>query len=340
MEPADAAGAGLRVRPAGVRRPVRRLAGRRGQGRPSWWRRRAHEIDRVQAMGGAVAAVESGYLKSELVGARTRGTGPGSSPARTSWSASTGSSTTEPSPLTADLDDRRAGGRPGGRGVRGESRCGVAGLAGRRPRRAQRRRRALAQLRADAATTDNLMPATLRCARAGVTTGEWAGVLREVFGEYRAPTGVSRRGRHPPCTARPRTSWPGCGPRSGDRRGARRPAAAARRQARAGRAQQRRRAGRRPGPRRRLRGDLPGHPAHARADRRGCRGRGRALRRAVGAVRLAPVALVPGRAAAGCARPGWTTCRSWSAGSSPRVDARWLRRAGGRGRLHAEGLRR
>ena len=35
------------------------------------------------------------------------------------------------------------------------------------------------------------MTATLRCARAGVTTGEWAGALREVFGEYRAPTGVS-----------------------------------------------------------------------------------------------------------------------------------------------------
>jgi ethylmalonyl-CoA mutase len=35
------------------------------------------------------------------------------------------------------------------------------------------------------------MTATLRCARAGLTTGEWAGALREVFGEYRAPTGVS-----------------------------------------------------------------------------------------------------------------------------------------------------
>jgi len=43
----------------------------------------------------------------------------------------------------------------------------------------------------DAAKTDvNLVPATLECARAGVTTGEWAGALRQVFGEYRAPTGV------------------------------------------------------------------------------------------------------------------------------------------------------
>jgi (2R)-ethylmalonyl-CoA mutase len=36
----------------------------------------------------------------------------------------------------------------------------------------------------------NIMPATIEAARAGVTTGEWAQVLREVFGEYRAPTGV------------------------------------------------------------------------------------------------------------------------------------------------------
>lgn len=35
------------------------------------------------------------------------------------------------------------------------------------------------------------MPATLEAARAGVTTGEWAGALREVFGEFRAPTGVT-----------------------------------------------------------------------------------------------------------------------------------------------------
>ena len=45
------------------------------------------------------------------------------------------------------------------------------------------------------------MPATLACARAGVTTGEWAGALREVFGEYRAPTGCRRRGRPPRPTA-------------------------------------------------------------------------------------------------------------------------------------------
>jgi ethylmalonyl-CoA mutase len=45
--------------------------------------------------------------------------------------------------------------------------------------------------RSTAGTTANLMDATLDCARAGVTTGEWAAALREIFGEYRAPTGVS-----------------------------------------------------------------------------------------------------------------------------------------------------
>jgi ethylmalonyl-CoA mutase len=51
---------------------------------------------------------------------------------------------------------------------------------------------ALGELRAAAADQSvNVMPATLAAARAGATTGEWAGALREVFGEYRAPTGVS-----------------------------------------------------------------------------------------------------------------------------------------------------
>jgi len=51
--------------------------------------------------------------------------------------------------------------------------------------------RALEQLAEAAAKEDvNIMPATIEAARAGATTGEWAGVLRNVFGDYRAPTGV------------------------------------------------------------------------------------------------------------------------------------------------------
>jgi (2R)-ethylmalonyl-CoA mutase len=46
------------------------------------------------------------------------------------------------------------------------------------------------RLRATAATDENLLPATIALAKAGGTVGEWAGALRDVFGEYRAPTGV------------------------------------------------------------------------------------------------------------------------------------------------------
>jgi (2R)-ethylmalonyl-CoA mutase len=51
--------------------------------------------------------------------------------------------------------------------------------------------RALDHLKRSAEGSDNVMPATIELAHAGGTTGEWAGALRAVFGEYRAPTGVS-----------------------------------------------------------------------------------------------------------------------------------------------------
>ncbi len=51
---------------------------------------------------------------------------------------------------------------------------------------------ALADLQATARTSENLVPATIALAKAGGTVGEWAGALREVFGEYRAPTGVGQ----------------------------------------------------------------------------------------------------------------------------------------------------
>ncbi len=51
--------------------------------------------------------------------------------------------------------------------------------------------RALDALRRAAEGDENLVPASISAARAGVTTGEWAGALREVFGEYRPPTGVT-----------------------------------------------------------------------------------------------------------------------------------------------------
>ncbi|MGW2013477.1 protein meaA [Streptomyces sp. NPDC001927] len=148
------------------------------------------EIDRIQEMGGAMAAVESGYLKSQLV----------SSHAERRARIEAGDEkiigvnifqSTEENPLTADLDTAIMSVDPAN-----EAKV-VASLRHWRDTRYQppfnhpRPCKALERLKEAAKGSANLMEATLECARAGVTTGEWAGALREVFGEYRAPTGVS-----------------------------------------------------------------------------------------------------------------------------------------------------
>jgi (2R)-ethylmalonyl-CoA mutase len=142
------------------------------------------EIDRVQAMGGAVAAVESGYLKQALV----------SSHAARRGRIETGEDmvvgvncfrTTESSPLTADLDAATQAADADA------ERSAVAGLEEWRAARDDSAvEKALARLAEAAGSGTNLMEVTLEAARAGATTGEWAGTLRDVFGEYRAPTGV------------------------------------------------------------------------------------------------------------------------------------------------------
>ena len=291
------------------------------------------EIDRVQQLGGAVAAVEGGYMKSELVAShslRRRRIEAGEDVVV----GVNRFETTEPNPLTADLDTAIQGVDAG---VEAAAAAAVRRWREERdadPERKERAASALARLVADAGTDTNLMAATLECARAGLTTGEWAGALREVFGEFRAPTGVSgsvgvgRRLR-------------GARRRAGDggahQRGARREAAAARRQARARRALQRRRADRRPRARCRVRGRLPGHQAHARADRRSGRGRGRAPRR-----HLDPVGVAHG-ARAGGARADARGRRRRRPGDRrrhhPRGGCREAQGAGGGGGVHPEGLR-
>ncbi|MFI2203208.1 protein meaA [Streptomyces sp. NPDC020192] len=148
------------------------------------------EIDRIQEMGGAMAAVESGYLKSQLVSshAERRARIESGEEKIVGVNAFEG---TEPNPLTADLDTAIQTVDPAV-----EARV-IASLRNWRDTRYQppfnhpRPCKALERLKEAAKGTQNLMEATLECARAGVTTGEWAGALREVFGEYRAPTGVS-----------------------------------------------------------------------------------------------------------------------------------------------------
>jgi len=142
------------------------------------------EIDRVQAMGGAVAAVESGYMKGQLVASHAERRRRIESGEDVVVGVNRFTST-EPNPLLADLDAAIQTVDPA---VEQAAREELAQWkAGRDVGRVDEALRALR----DAAKTDvNLVPATLECARAGVTTGEWAGALRQVFGEYRAPTGV------------------------------------------------------------------------------------------------------------------------------------------------------
>jgi (2R)-ethylmalonyl-CoA mutase len=143
------------------------------------------EMDRVQALGGAIAAVESGYMKQALVSAHAARRARIESGEQKIVGVNV-YETTEPSPLTADLDAAIMAADPA---AEQSARTSVEEWKAQRDEAAVTE--ALARLAADAKTDTNLMAATLAAARAGATTGEWAGTLREVFGEFRAPTGVS-----------------------------------------------------------------------------------------------------------------------------------------------------
>ena len=199
---------------------------------------------------------------------------------------------TAPSPLGGDGRDPHASTRRS----RPRLVADVERVAG-RPRRRPRCRRALDELRraAERRRRTSCRP-PIALAQAGGTTGEWAGALREVFGEYRAPTGVGGRRR-----AAGRTSWPPSPTRV--KGAARRPAPAPRGQARPRRPLQRRRADRRGRPRRRHGGRLLGHPPHARADRGLGARRGPRRDRPVDPVGQPPRARARG-ASTGCAAEG------------------------------------
>jgi ethylmalonyl-CoA mutase len=141
------------------------------------------ELKHIEEMGGTVAAVESGYLKQQLVESNSRRV----------EAIERGEQTvvgvnrfveTEPSPL-ADAADAVVT-------VSEEAETGqIARLnAWRAARDNDAVAGALAALRKAAKSGANIMPPSIDCARAGVTTGEWGFALRAAFGEYRAPTGV------------------------------------------------------------------------------------------------------------------------------------------------------
>jgi len=145
------------------------------------------ELARIQDMGGAVAAID--YMKEALIAsnaARVEAIEKGEQ-ILVGVNAYT---ETEPSPL--------AGGEDGiltvPESVEIEQ---VANLQAWRQRRDEKAvRRALIDLKSAAQEGRNIMEPSIAAAKAGVTTGEWGQILREVFGEYRAPTGLGAV-RHP-----------------------------------------------------------------------------------------------------------------------------------------------
>jgi len=149
------------------------------------------ELDRVLAMGGVVGAVENAWMKQRLVESQTR----------RAEAIERGELTvvgvnrfteSEASPLLAGPQailrvDERA------------EREQVEKLVAFRARRsAGEVSAALRNLGDVVAAGGNVMPPSIRAAHAGVTTGEWTDVLRRLFGEYRAPTGVGARANAQP----------------------------------------------------------------------------------------------------------------------------------------------
>ena len=147
------------------------------------------ELKRIAEMGGAVAAVDTGYLKQQLVESNT---------ARLE-AIERGDQVvvgvnkyleSEPSPLADAADailtvsEEAEHGQTERLKAWREARDNAAVAA------------ALKDLKRAATSGSNIMPASISCAKAGVTTGEWGWTLREAFGEYRAPTGVGRAMRN------------------------------------------------------------------------------------------------------------------------------------------------
>ena len=142
-----------------------------------------HELANLDAMGGAVSAIE--YMKSRLVESNADRLNRIESNSTTvvgvnRWTDG------EPSPLMTEdggflvvdpaVEQEQINGLNKWRQDRDEDAVTTA----------------LAILRQAAAKGQNIMPPSITAAKAGATTGEWAAQMRAVFGEYRGPTGVSR----------------------------------------------------------------------------------------------------------------------------------------------------
>ena len=148
----------------------------------------AAEMEQVATQGGMVPAIENGYVKRELVKSHTERLRAIESGDLKIIGVNCFQQTAE-SPLTTGTDSGI---------MKVDSQAEQDQIRALQAFRAKRDQgeveRTLAALRAAASSDANIMPASIDCARAGVTTGEWSQVLRDVFGEYRAPTGIDISG--------------------------------------------------------------------------------------------------------------------------------------------------
>jgi (2R)-ethylmalonyl-CoA mutase len=142
------------------------------------------EIENVEAQGGIIAAIESGYIKRELVGShmnRLRAIESG----ELRIIGVNCFRETAASPLTAGSDGAIMKSDPEA------ERQQIERLQAHRKSRNDTEVQAALRSLSDAAKSgENIMPSSIRCALAGVSTGEWGDALRAVFGEFRPPTGI------------------------------------------------------------------------------------------------------------------------------------------------------
>ena len=142
------------------------------------------EFDHILSIGGAVAAVENGYLKQKLVNSQKERLRKINDKDQIVVGVNEFTET-EKSPLTY-----------GSEGVESiDPKLEIEQISAvqnwRRKRDEKKIKEALKNLVTAAQSNENIMIASIKAAKVGVTTGEWAQALRDVFGEFKAPTGIS-----------------------------------------------------------------------------------------------------------------------------------------------------
>lgn len=153
------------------------------------------EMSKIEEMGGVIPALESGYMKQQLVESNTKKLRQIEMGERVVVGVNKFAES-EPSPLTSNLESSIYVVDEAVEAAQIES---LQEYRGRRDK--EKVARALDQLREGVEQGKNILEISIECAKAGVTTGEWGNTMREIFGEYRAPTGVGMI-----ATGKPQTS--------------------------------------------------------------------------------------------------------------------------------------